>query len=221
MNLLLIVLQFVSIAKPSPYVQALGQEWYDAVATLHENQPIHQQEMEACGCDVVMVQAIMFPEFIRFNGISNLIETEILEEFYVSGGSAAADFSIGQAQIKPSFAEFIETTDPTHTILPPYTSGGETVRRQRLDRLQNFAWQYRYVCAFTKALARRFPELAEAGGPEWVGFLASAYNLGPESSEGAIRDWMQVRAFPHGTRYQGDQFSYTELARWYYQQHTR
>jgi hypothetical protein len=93
------------------------------------------------------------------------------------------------------------------------------VRRERLVRLQSFAWQYRYVCAFLKVLAHRFPENASGSVNNWVQFAAAAYNLGFRNSRSRIEQWQSVRAFPYGKRFQGEQFSYSHLALHHYLQH--
>lgn len=51
------------------------------------------------------LQAIVFPEIMRYNGLKDGIETESLRTLYVQFGEDYADFSIGLFQMKPCFAQ--------------------------------------------------------------------------------------------------------------------
>ncbi len=216
MHLLFLAYLFLQSFQPSPYYRELGEDYENAFRTLKSMQL--DEVAQQCGCNEQLVKAILFPEVIRYNGISNLLETSLMEALYVEEGSIAIDFSVGPGQIKPSFAEFIEIHSPKKLLLSPYKPDGETMRRERLERLQHFAWQFRYVCAFELYLAHRFPEQKSVFSErEWVAFSAAAYNLGPDSSLDDILEWIPVRAFPYGSKYGTDQFSYSELATHYFQ----
>ncbi len=220
MQLLLMILSTVYAFRPSTEAKYFGDDYRKAVMMTVSARNEIQNLPVSCQCDSEVALSVVFPEFLRYNSISNLIETEALELLYVQFGTRYADFSIGTAQMKPSFAEDIEVLNTDTVLLTPYiTQHGETVRRERLVRLQSFAWQYRYVCAFLKVLAHRFPDNASGSAENWVQFAAAAYNLGFMNTRNRIEQWQRVKAFPYGKRFQGEQFSYSYLALHHYLQH--
>ena len=54
-----------------------------------------------------MAIAVVFPELIRYSALRDKIEITLLKSLYIYKGDDYADFSIGQFQMKPSFAELI------------------------------------------------------------------------------------------------------------------
>ena len=62
-----------------------------------------------CSKDAAFMQAIVFPELMLYNSVKDDIESESLRVLYVQFGKAYADFSVGPFQMKPSFAEEVET----------------------------------------------------------------------------------------------------------------
>ena len=56
----------------------------------------------------VEIIAIAFPEILRYNAFSDLIETTSNRLLYINGGRTASDFSIGLFQMRPSFVEDLE-----------------------------------------------------------------------------------------------------------------
>ena len=51
--------------------------------------------------------SIIFPEIVRYSALRDKVEISLLKTLYVNLGEDYADFSIGQFQMKPSFAEAI------------------------------------------------------------------------------------------------------------------
>lgn len=158
----------------------------------------------------------MFPEMLRFNDLSNLIETSALEILYAEGGIGAMDYSIGPAQIKPSFAERMEQVNQNRKLLPSFSNNGISERRARLTRLEDIQWQFRYVCAFNHYMMARFPELNQLPDNNRVRFIAAAYNLGPDASKTDILAWQHVNAFPYGSKYIGTQYNFAAIAADYF-----
>src|SRR5664280_591993 len=64
--------------------------------------------LKSNGIDPCTGLAIIFPELIRYSSIRDIIETAALKSLYIQYGKNNEDFSIGQFQMKPSFAEDIE-----------------------------------------------------------------------------------------------------------------
>lgn len=78
---------------------------------------------------------------MRYNALKDDIESESLKVLYVQFGKTYADFSIGVFQMKPSFAEGVETlaaqllpdTIYTELQLAYSENDGEAIREQRLS----------------------------------------------------------------------------------------
>lgn len=166
------------------------------------------------------IKAIVFPETIRYNTFRNFLETSSLELLYVESGSETVDFSIGYFQMKPSFIEELETTlsksnslKQKYSFVYTYSSKlTEKSRRSiRLKRLKNVDWQITYICCFIDYLSVEYPEL-KSEETRMIQFYASAYNYGFKKPPESIHKWSKVKAFPYGRAYEGDQFSYSELA---------
>lgn len=87
--------------------------------------------------------AIAFPEVIRFNSFSDLIETSSNRILYINGGKMASDFSIGYFQMKPSFVEDLEKFVANSENLEKYNSiviqekDEKKSREERINRLEN------------------------------------------------------------------------------------
>lgn len=219
MNLLLILLTtLIPSDQPNKAQSYFGDAYNDAYAFFLQEKDILKEESRATDCNWKTVAAVTFPEFIRYDQVRNLLEEEALYLGYVNGGAGLVDFSIGRMQMKPSFAEQVEEHLLEHpevflkSNIPSYDPEGGPVRRQRLERLQSFAWQVRYACAFVHLMTHRFPFLEEQPYEEQVAFLSAAYNLGPKADEATIRKWMQTEAFPYGSRFKGEQLCYAEVA---------
>lgn len=171
--------------------------------------------------------AVVFPELIRYNLLRDLLETQALELFYVDEGSAAVDFSIGHFQMKPSFVEQLEAYVRQHPDLSssqdiaayPAESSPQAQRRIRLSRLQEMAWQVRYLAAFQEVCAHRFPFLNSLSAERRIHFLAAAYNCGFTHTADYIRQSANKKLFPYGINYRGEQYSYAAIAVYFFQNH--
>ncbi|HYG53478.1 MAG TPA: hypothetical protein VD905_21470 [Flavobacteriales bacterium] len=164
--------------------------------------------------DPVMVQSIVFPEYIRHNALGALMEESALEILYVDMGTDAVDFSIGRFQIKPSFASAIEThtqEDPVlarkYAALYLGTRPVKEQRRERIKRLKDVGWQTRYVCAFIE-YCEKYYGLGVIPADEKIKFLSTAYNAGIQKEKGRVEANYSIKAFPYGPKFKIEQVSY-------------
>ncbi len=162
--------------------------------------------------------AVVFPELTRYSYIRDVAETKALELSYALGGNV--DFSIGKMQMKPSFAEKIESlASPELTERFPALSqahSGSDTRAKRIQRLKDDEGQLDYLAAFLLLMAERFPETAP-GGSDAVFLLSAAYNAGFERSLEELYTAAKSYRFPYGASFEGEQFNYTEIALQYYE----
>jgi hypothetical protein len=212
MYFLLFLSHVLPMFQPSPYAKAFGDSYHRAEEILANNLTQFQVFEHSCNCNTSEIMAIVFPELLRYNDLNNLFETSALELLYAEGGISEVDFSIGAAQIKPSFAERMEQVNTDYSLIPKFSGDHTEARRERLQRLENIQWQFRYVCAFSHYMYSRFPNINSLSDKERVMFLAAAYNLGPDADETDIVKWQYIKAFPYGKKYLGTQYSYAAIA---------
>lgn len=215
------------LAQGQEFAEAYRPEYTEALQWVKTNK---QLITKIFGHDAApLVLAIAFPEVVRYNELSNWLETQGLELAYVSGGSHRADFSIGPLQIKPSFAEFLEREQGRYCLPPalaaPFTSlQGQpaTARRQRLERLKSTEGQLTYLLAFYQWATQHFAhELCGKPARERLRLLATAYNVGPQHSAATLRKAMHRKRFPYGKHYPGPQYNYADIAVFFFEHEAR
>jgi hypothetical protein len=164
--------------------------------------------------------SIVLPELIRWNALKDIMETSALELLYVEKGKDKADFSIGYFQMKPSFIENLENyVDLNREDLPNQCSlilitneDEREVRKERILRLQKFEWQIKYAYVYWGVIQHSVGNKKFSNIDDRINFFAAAYNYGFEEDERKIEEWRYCRFFPFGSRYQGEQIAYGELA---------
>ena len=171
------------------------------------------------------LQAIISPELMRYNLLSDFFETKTLELFYVQSGLDYADFSIGRFQMKPSFVEKLEHTISSDPDLvnefPEFKNSkllSEKEKRQlRLKQLKSVEGQLKYAAAFYTIVSQRSRNIRFETRKQKVNFFASAFNFGFDKEQSQIWNWSKQEAFPYGKHYSGPQIAYGDLAILFYQ----
>ena len=159
------------------------------------------------------------PEIMRFNMVQNFIETEILELAYVQFGPEAVDFSIGPFQMRPSFVERLEMEVLTNHDLRKYseitefsTKNNEEIRKERIDRISDPRFQLLYLEVFSKYCDIHYHILNTLSQSEQLKFKSAVYNIGFDQSAETIISFQSKKYFPHGSKYEGTQYSFSELS---------
>ncbi len=148
--------------------------------------------------------AIAFPEVIRYNSFSDLIETSANRIAYINRGKKASDFSIGYFQMKPSFVEDLERFVVNSKNLKKYTSiviqgkDEKKSREERINRLENLQWQLRYLKVFYQVLDQKYKNIAFRSTDEKIRLYATAYNYGFLQPEQVIIKYQTIKIFPYG-----------------------
>lgn len=169
--------------------------------------------------------SIAFPELIRWSALNDFFESTTLELLYVQKGKEAANFSIGHFQMKPSFVEQLEEYVATHEALAIFkyvVIKGKTdkeCRKERIERLKQFAWQLRYAHVYWLVAKDKFKNRVFKSPKERVRFFATAYNYGFNRPETEIEAWQKKKAFPFGTQYKAEQVGYADLAIEFYEKY--
>ena len=152
----------------------------------------------------VEIIAIAFPEIIRYNAFSDLIEITSNRILYINGGKTASDFSIGLFQMKPSFVEDLENYVANSEKLEKYKNiqilnkTEKAKREERVRRIENFHWQLRYLKVFWAVMEDKYSRIFFKNKNDKLRFYATAYNFGFLRPEKMIIYYQNKKAFPYG-----------------------
>ncbi len=192
----------------SPYRTIFGERYKEAEQFLYKSSAEMQRALMSCGYDSLypIIAAMVFPELVRYSLLRDKMEITALKGLYVHFGAKYANFSIGRFQMKPSFAEYIETmsgrlgSSKAGAKISAYNATSERdIRRERIARMEEIATQTIYACALYDVLVAKFSgEWSSMNAEERVRFAASAYNVGVQHTVGTIRVWQKKRFFPEG-----------------------
>lgn len=164
------------------------------------------------------ILSIAFPEIIRYNSFSDYIETSSNRILYINKGKKASDFSTGYFQMKPSFIEDLEDYVTNTVSLQQYRSilirkkTEKENRKERIDRLENFQWQLRYIKVFWNVLEYKYKHIRFKNENEKIRLYATAYNYGFTKPEKEITKYQSIKAFPYGERINTEKFAFADFS---------
>ena len=172
------------------------------------------------------VIAIVFPEIIRYRSIQDKIETFALESLYVQYGKEYANFSIGEFQIKPAFAErieidFLKLFGEKELFSQLRITSSDTIqnppsRSKRLRRMRDKIGMTNYLCLFFKIMETRYPTWVST--EEKIKFFACAYNCGYEKSKEEIEKYLTKKFFYVGLSLASARYCYADVSAYYFNQ---
>jgi hypothetical protein len=175
-------------------------------------------------CDINFLQSLVFPEVMRYNSLKDGIEAESLRTLYVQFGEEYANFSIGLFQMKPTFAEQVETK--SKNLLPDAvykelqleykTSTTEQTREQRVQRLQDEDWQLVYLTAFVNICDKIYEHKSFSSATEKLQWYATVYNAGFDKADSYISNKTEQDNYYLSKNLPGKKFKYAAIAGWYY-----
>ncbi|MFN8288462.1 MAG: hypothetical protein U0V74_17020 [Chitinophagales bacterium] len=201
------------------YRSQFSDEYTEAVSFLSKNNNTITSICNKYTTDVVLLKSIVFPELTRYSLFKDFFESSGNEVLYVNGGRTACDFSIGNFQMKPSFAEDVEQLisisaekEKFSTLTTYKATDDKGIRRERVERLKQTGWQTTYLCAFIALTSNKVPQ--GISREEQIRFYAAAYNLGLKKSTADVITWQGVQAFPYGKG--RSKFAYADVALEYY-----
>jgi hypothetical protein len=208
------------MAGAEDYSVLFGRKYAEAERFLRDNAWI-AGALALSDVETRIALATVFPEVLRFSVLVDKIQVRGLKVLYVQSGRRYADFSIGRFQMKPSFAETVER-DYNRLVRPEEKKAagisafetGETseLRRGRILRLDDDAWQVKYLRIFMMVMARLYAKTAFAGIEDRVRFYAAAYNRGYTAGERPIRAAAAEKRFHVALLFPSATYSYSEIA---------
>ena len=164
--------------------------------------------------------AIVAPEVCCYSVLSDKVETYTLKVLYAQTGEG--DFSIGYFQMKPSFAEQIETIIKNNDSLKKKYSEliiledtPHAIRAERVSRLSSLKYQTIYLAAFYEIASSRVVNWASSKESieQRIKNIATLYNGGLNLSEDAVIDLQSKKQFP---TIASEKYNYSNLVIYFY-----
>lgn len=211
-------------AAPEDYTVIFGEKYADAERFLRQNDWI-AGALRLPPDETRIALAVVFPELIRFSALEDAIQVRGLKVLYVQYGRAYMNFSVGRFQMKPSFAEHLESDyqrlfsagEKAALGIPAFERGDTSeLREKRVLRLDDLIWQVRYLRLFMLVMEKRYGQVAFADVEERLRFYATAFNAGYASGEPALRRMMNERRFHTALLFPKTTYNYAEVALFFF-----
>ena len=183
------------------YPKTFGHD-YERAVQFFEKKKWMDEVIFSQGLNPKEVKAIVFPELIRYSALQDKLETFALESLYVRYGKAYANFSIGEFQIKPSFAEKIEIDflnllgDSEIGVRSKDTIQNTTNRAARVKRLKDKKAMLNYLLMFFKVMEKKYPIWNTTENK--IKFFACAYNANYQKPDKEIFSLISKKFFTTG-----------------------
>ncbi len=207
------------------YQELFGDDWKKATAFEKANRSWMEPALAKQNISYPLAVSIIFPELVRYSALQDKIEITLLKALYVNLGDEYADFSIGQFQMKPSFAELIrkKASDvPENKLKISFKNISDyddiqDFRKDIVSDLEDPKSQICYLIAFIKICERNF----NTGSKDEISairFLATAYNFGIDKNEKEI-EHMIGKKFFNTKLIKTENYSYADVALFWYKQY--
>lgn len=166
--------------------------------------------------------AVIFPELVRYSALRDKMEITLLKALYVNLGEDYANFSIGQFQMKPSFAEIVRKQAPS---VLGRRSGIKFKNQSEYDDISNFRksivndledpeTQFNYLIAFFKTCEKNF-RTNRKDEITRLKFLATAYNYGIDKSASQIEAMINKKYF-NTKLFKTENYCYSDISFFWY-----
>src|SRR5664280_665969 len=203
MNILIFLLFTVllksGLSQSLNYQDIFGDDWKKAINFEKENRCWMEPILAKNNISYPLAISIIFPELVRYSALQDKIEITLLKALYINLGNDYADFSIGQFQMKPSFAELIRekasvVTGNKSEISFKKISDYDNIkdfRKSIVSDLEDPKSQIRYLIAFIKICERNF-NTGRKDEMSAIEFLATAYNFGIDKNQKEIEHMLSL-----------------------------
>ena len=204
------------------YQVVFSDDWKKAMLFEKENRSWMEPLVIKNDIPYPLAIAVIFPELVRYSALRDKMEIVLLKTLYINLGEEYANFSIGQFQMKPSFAEMIRehsTGSIEHQTGIRYKKKSDfknitNYRKSIVMDLENPETEFNYLITFLKICEKRF-NTDKKNDLERVMFLATAYNYGLDKSADKIEKMVGKRYF--NTRLvTTENYSYADVSTFWY-----
>ncbi len=221
-----LLLLFLQYGTSSDYQTIFGSDYDHALNYFEKRKSIITSYFIYHSVNQELIVPVIFPERIRYSIVKDYLETTAVELVYIDFGADYVDFSIGDFQIKPSFAEKVENQIASSSQLAEKyellihfgKKKAKAIRKERVRRLKLLSYQLIYISAFYDIVNQKF-NLKNKSTTENIKFVATAYNHGFDCEKSSIENCIDDKFFPYGTKYKGEQYSYAAVAVDFYLNH--
>ena len=204
------------------YRELFGDAWLKAETFEKDNRVWMQPLLSANHISYPMAIAVVFPEFVRYSALRDKMEITLLKALYINLGDVYANFSIGQFQMKPSFAEIIREQESSvmsrkSGINFQNSSGYSDIkdfRKSIVTDLENPRTEINYLIVFLKICEKKY-KTNRKGDISRLKFLATAYNYGIDKTEDQIEN-MTDKKFFNTKLFKTENYSYSDVALFWY-----
>ena len=224
LSLLSLFILFSDPALPqaTDYAELFGSDWHKALAFERENRSWMEPLLEKNNIPYDFAIALIFPELVRYSALRDKMEITLLKALYINLGETYANFSIGQFQMKPSFAEMIRRDAPS--VLgrrsglvfrqPDEFKHISDYRKSIVADLEDPQSEFLYLVAFYKIANKKF-RINRLDEGEKLRFLSTAYNYGLDRSQEEIES-MTDKKFFNTKLFKTENYSYAEISIFWY-----
>lgn len=220
--LLLVFQQQLLHSQDLNYAEIFGSDWIKAESFLNDNRQWMDSILDRHHISYPLAVAVIFPELVRYSALRDKMETTLLKALYINLGEAYANFSIGQFQMKPSFADVIRRESDEFMSRRSGIRFRQAVeyddiydyRRSIVSDLEDTKMEFIYLIAFIRICEKKYrtDRMDEAGK---LKFLATAYNFGINRSRAEIEQ-MYDRKFFNTKLFKTENYSYAAVSRFWY-----
>jgi hypothetical protein len=208
------------------YREIFGDEWKKAQVFEKENRTWMEPLLAKNHISYRLAIAIIFPELVRYSALRDKMEITLLKALYVNLGEDYANFSIGQFQMKPSFAEIIREESKavlgkrsgiTFRLKPDFDDIKD-FRRSVVADLEDMKSEFNYLIAFIKLCEKKY-QINRKDELHRLKFLATAYNYGIDKSASQI-ETMTDKKFFNTRLFKTENYSYSDVSLFWYGEFT-
>lgn len=218
---LIVIVSFnKATAQTINYETEFGSDYQRAVRFLEKNTWI-TDTLSKYNVPAQFAVSVIFPELIRYSALRDQIEIGGLKILYASFGPDYADFSIGNFQMKPSFAEFL-IEDLKGSSLSGLFSNiltdtkDEAGRKLLVRNLESLQKQVLFLAAFYRICEQKFKQRKWRSEEEKLLFYATAYNCGYRQTADYISKKIYQKHFVTSIFGEGQKYAYADIALYFF-----
>ncbi|HLN54179.1 MAG TPA: hypothetical protein VK212_10760 [Lentimicrobium sp.] len=198
--------------------EALGDRYYDAVEYLEKNTWIYDTLVKS-GISPELAYSVVFPGLTRYSALKDIMETSAMRTLYVQSGRRYSKYEIGRFQMKPSFAELVERNAIKYKLTDFVfkTANNAKARSERAKRIDKPSWQVQYLILYIKIMDKRFSHIKWKTPTDKIRFYATAFNIGFNRNERAIKYFMSKRSIMRSSRDFKSKLRHGDIAAWFFE----
>lgn len=204
------------------YLEIFGDDWNKAVAFERENRSWMEPILARNHIPYKLAIAVIFPELVRYSALRDKMEITLLKALYINLGEDYADFSIGQFQMKPSFAEIVRKQAPLVLgrrsgivfMKPSEYDDISNYRKSIVNDLEDPKTELNYLITFFRICEKNF-KTNRKDEVQRLKFLATAYNFGIDKSSSQIEAMIDRKYF-NTKLFKTENYCYSDISLFWY-----